>query len=64
MPHAIHKDGLRLVVDLVNDAVLANANSPILVASGQFSATGRTRILSQLLNCRDLRGYEVGLRVA
>ena len=60
MSNAIHENDLGFVINLINDLILADTDSAISVGSGQFSATGRTRIPGELLNCRDYSVVKFG----
>jgi len=48
--NAIHAYHANRVGNFVNDAVIPNANSPVIVRSGKFSATGWARIFRETLN--------------
>jgi hypothetical protein len=42
-----------LIGDLVNHAVVAYADAPVVLAPGQFAATGRARVCRQCPNRRN-----------
>ncbi len=52
--HAVNAHDPNLVVDFVNDRVVAHANAPVVLASGQLAATGRAWVGRECLNrCDD-----------
>jgi len=60
MSDAIYENDLGFVINLINDSILADTNSPISIGSGQFSTTSRTRIPGELLNRRDYSVMKLG----
>ncbi|MEN3368881.1 MAG: hypothetical protein V7609_1024 [Verrucomicrobiota bacterium] len=50
MTDAIDAQNLGSVIDFVEDPIHANSNTPIVAASNQFPAAGRTWIVRQLSN--------------
>ena len=53
MSHAVYSYYSNRVGNLVDDPIVPNANSPVIVGSGKFSTTGFARIVFQILNRGD-----------
>src|SRR5438876_12280736 len=53
MPHAVDAYYSNRVGNFVNDAVIANANSPIVVTSGKFSGADWAWILCETIDRRN-----------
>ena len=56
MSNAVYAYYSMRVGNLVNDAVIPDANSPVIVRSGKFSATGRAWIVRKTLDRRNHTG--------
>lgn len=53
VPDSHDPNNLRLVVDLVENSIIAHPDAPIAFRSGQLASAGRTRIVGQRFNVVD-----------
>ena len=51
--HAVDAHDANLVSNLLNDAVVAHADAPVVLATGEFAAAWWARVVPERLNRRD-----------
>ncbi len=51
MPHAINPYNANRISDLVDDAVITDTNSPVMLRSSEFATTNRARIVRETPQC-------------
>ena len=58
--YSVNAHDAKLVGNLVNHAVVAYADAPVVLAPDQLAATRRARVCRQPLNRRDAAGVNLG----
>jgi hypothetical protein len=54
--NTVYTNFFNAISDLIDNTVITDPNPPIVVGACEFSATGGSRVVREILNCRNHAG--------